>query len=427
MKQKLLILGSDNGTLDLAREAHRMGLYVIVADNLTTSPTKEEADEKWMISTTELDLLEQKCRETQIDGIVYRCDFNASLGRKLCKRLGLSYYNVSDMAWEAANNKNEFKKHCIDIGAPVAKGYQLTDALLAEDLAKIEYPVVCKPVDKSGNRGMSYCRNEQELICAYKYARSVSDNSTIIVERQLSGPEFAVNYILADGHIQLFFFSSEHSEPGELENLYSMIVTTSHHLKQYQDEVNSKVIEVFKKIGCRDGVAWVETILDKDGHFYLLEMGYRFGGEMVNVPYEHVSGFNSVRWMIEIALGIKHTKKDLPKPLIGNERGVAATYLMFSTMDGIVGRVLGLDEIEKLPNVIIDIQKREGNTVYYHAIMGTIRIYGENIEDIIDTIAVINQHLKVVDTEGRNMFIYYTDFDSLRIEYHSGLREFNIE
>lgn len=427
MKKKLLVLGSDNGTLDLALEGKRMGLHVVVADNQLSSPTKEVADEKWLISTTDIDTLEQKCKEQNISGIVYRCDFNATQGRILCKRLGLSHYNENDEAWLTANNKSVFKNKCIELGAPVAKGYYLSDKLSSEELSGIEYPVVCKPVDKSGNRGMSYCANEKELIKAYKYARSVSDDERIIVERELHGPEFAVNYVIADGKPQLLFFSSEHSEPGELDNQYSLIITTGHHLKQYIDEVNPKVIEVLNNIGCKEGVAWVETILDQDGHFYLLEMGYRFGGEMVNVPYEKITGFNSVRWMIEIALGKKHSIEELPQPLLKPDKAVAATYLMFSKTDGKVGRISGLDEVVKLPNVIVDIQKREGSTVYNRAIMGTIRIFGKDIEQLIETLKIINANLRVVDENGDNMFVKFTDYESLRKEYFSGLEEFNIK
>ncbi|MDE6227490.1 MAG: ATP-grasp domain-containing protein [Muribaculaceae bacterium] len=427
MAQKLLILGSDNGTLDLALEAKRMGLYVIVADNQVISPTKEVADEKWLISTTELDLLEKKCREDNISGILYRCDFNATQGRELCKRLGLPHYNESDEAWLTANNKRVFKDKCLKIGAPVANEYHLTDALSQHELESIEYPVVCKPVDKSGNRGMSYCANEEELINAYKYARSVSDNSTIIVERELHGPEFAVNYVIADGEPRLLFFSSEHSEPGELENQYSLITTTGLHLKQYLEEVNDKVILLLKDIGCREGVAWVETILDQDGKFYLLEMGYRFGGEMVNVPFEKISGFNSLRWMIEIALGVKHSKNDLPEALTTPSKKVAATYLMFSTREGKVGRLDGVEEISNLPNVIVDIQKREGSMVYNRSIMGTIRVFGKDIEELISTLKIINLSLKAKDENGEDMFVYFTDWDSLREEYHNGLKEFNLK
>lgn len=119
----------------------------------------------------------------------------------------------------------------------------------------MKYPVVVKPVDKSGNRGMSYCKNREELVAAYKYARSISDNATIIVERELHGPEFAVNYVLADGEISLLYFSSEHNQPGYLENMYSIIYTQSADLKKYINEVNDSVKKVFKEAGCREGVA----------------------------------------------------------------------------------------------------------------------------------------------------------------------------
>lgn len=426
-QKKLLVLGSDNGTLDLAREALAMGLYVIVADNMKTSPTKEIANERWLVSTTDLDELERRCKENKIGGVVYRCDFNANYGRQLCRRLGLPYYNESDEAWLTANNKAVFKKHCLEVGAPISPGYKLTDELLDEDLDKIQFPVVCKPVDKSGNRGMSYCYNKEQLIEAWKYARSISDNPDIVVERMLTGPEFAVNYVLADGEPELLFFSSEHNQPGELDNLYSIILTTSHHLKQFKEEVNPKVKEVFKAIGCKEGVAWVETILDNDGHFYLLEMGYRFGGEMINVPYERISGFNSLRWMIEIALGIKHTKEDLPKEVEGGEKGIACSYFMFSTADSVVGSVTGIDKISELPNVIVDIQKREGKTVYYHAIAGAVRIHAKDIDELIETLKVINQNLTMTDVNGKDLFVKFTDYETLRKEYEAGLREFEIK
>lgn len=427
MKQKLLILGSDYGTLDLVKEAHKMGVYVIVSDTMQTSPTKREADEQWFISTTDIDALEKKCREENVNAVTFGAsDFNINNGRKLCKRLNLPFYCESDRAWEVACNKSEFKKICKEVGAPIATDYYLTDALSREELDKVHYPVVVKPVDKSGNRGMSYCKNEEELVKAWKYARSVSDNSTIIVERELHGPEFAVNFVMADGEISLLYFSSEHNQPGELENLYSVIYTTSAHLKQFKEEVCDKVKEVFKKAECKEGLAWVETILDSDGHFYLLEMGYRFGGEMTYVPYECVSGFNSVKWMLEVALGIKHTKEDLPKDLDCCYRGCAATYYMFTTCEGEIAKMQGIEEIEAMPNTFLDFPKREGNSVRFHAAMGIIRIFGKDADELCQTIENINKVLKITDKDGKDMFIYYNDYESIKKEYNQGLKEFGL-
>lgn len=427
MNKKLLILGSDYGSLEIVKRAKKRGIYTIVTDTMDTSPTKEEADESWHISTTETELLVEKCKENDITAVLTGAsDFNISQSRKLCKKLNIPVYCESDFAWEIATNKRKFKDLCKKLGAPVAEDYYLDDSLNEEYLDSIKYPVVVKPVDKSGNLGMSYCANKQDLINGYNNAKKVSSNSTIIVERELHGPEFAVNYVLADGDIKLHFFSSEHNEPGELENLYSVITTTSAHLKKYIEEVNDKVISVLKEAGCKEGVAWVETILDSDGHFYLLEMGYRYGGEVVNIGYGDVCGFDSINWMIDIACGIKHKKEDLPKELNYFEEKIAAAYLLFAKKDGVIENIKGISELNTLENVYPDFPKREGSRVRYHATMGVIRLSASNIDDLCDKISLINDLIKITDKNGDDMFIYYTDFNSLKDEYLLGRKEFEV-
>ena len=127
-KQKLLVLGSDYGTLRVVKEAHKMNLYVIVADLMNSSPTKDEADESWLISTTDIDTLEAKCRENNVTAVMFGAsDFNITNARILCKRLNLPIYCESDYAWKVARDKGEFKKLCKNAGAPVALDYYLSE------------------------------------------------------------------------------------------------------------------------------------------------------------------------------------------------------------------------------------------------------------------------------------------------------------
>ena len=140
--KKLLVLGSDYFTLAVVQEAHRMGLYVVVTDLMETSPTKEAADEAWMISTTDIDALEKKCTETGINAIMYGAsDFNVENARVLCKRLGLPLYCSNDNAWETSRDKYRFKQACRKNGVRVAEDYYLTDDLTEEQLAAVHYPV----------------------------------------------------------------------------------------------------------------------------------------------------------------------------------------------------------------------------------------------------------------------------------------------
>ena len=110
IKEKLLILGSDFGTISVVKEAHKLGMYVIVSDLMETSPSKEEADESWLISTTDIDTLTEKCKEDGVTAIMFGAsDFNISNCRIICKRLGLPIYCDNDKAWLVARNKRIFK------------------------------------------------------------------------------------------------------------------------------------------------------------------------------------------------------------------------------------------------------------------------------------------------------------------------------
>lgn len=423
--RKILILGSDFGTISVVHEAKKMNLYVIAADLMETSPTKKAADEAWLLSSTDTDTLVQKCREEDITALMFGAsDFNVWNARKICKKLNLPIYCESDYACSVARDKGEFKRICREVGAPVATDYYITDALSDNELNSVVFPVVVKPADKSGNRGMSYCSNREELTAGYKTARKISDKE-IIVERQLHGKEYNVHYVLADGTAKLLYFSSAHHEPGEPKNLYSFKCTTSQYLKQFIDEVDESAKEVIKKAGCKEGIVWFDCIRDDDGHFYLLEMGYRFGGVMTYVPYEQVKGFNTVKWMLECALGVKHTVEDMPETLDIALKGCAASYNLFSRYDGEIKEIEGLEKVAEIPGVFIDIPKREGNSVRANACMGLLGIYGKNIEEVCERLKKINSLLYTRNINGENMFIKFDDYDSLREEYYAGLRQFD--
>lgn len=422
---KLLVLGSDYNTLQVVKQAKKDGIYVIAADLMESSPTKSEADESWYISTTDIDLLERKCKEEKVTAIMFGAsDFNIDNSRQLCRRLRLPIYCENDDAWRVARDKRFFKDLCKKVGVPIAEDYILTDFLYEEDLKAVKYPVVVKPADKSGNRGMSYCDNEYQLIEAYKYARMLSPERPIIVERKLCGSEYNVHYALAQGKAKILYFNATHHQPGACDNLYSFKCTTSAHLKQYIETVNEKIIEVLQEAGCTEGIAWVDVMRDNDGSFYALEMGYRFGGVMTYVPYEKLSKFNTIKWMLECALGEKHEEEQLPDLFTFNQDECAASYHLFTYDEGTISKIAGLDEIEKMDGVWVDMPKREGCTVKGKVCMGLIGIYAKNSTILCEKLSKINAALKILNQDGKNMFIQYSDYDTIKAEYEMGQKEF---
>lgn len=343
---KLLMLGTTGrGTKELLLEAKRRGIYTIVTDNLSVekAPLKLLADEYWMISTADIDILEEKCREEGVAAIMNGIStFNISVCMELCKRLNLPCYCTPE-SWHYTIDKRQFKDLCISCGVPVAKDYYLSKTPSEKELGEIQYPVVVKAIDQSANRGMSYCNSKEEVLAACEYARSYSASDTVIVERMLKGHEYTAWYALADGKASLVNFGIMFEQEGYPSNCYSVTTTETNKLDLYLKEIDPYITTAFNKAGCKEGLAWIEMMLDDDGHFYVLETGYRMSGDMMALNHKNVCGFNTYAWLVDIATGVKHSYSDLPDPERKLPERCGCTYILWSKDGGKISEITGLD------------------------------------------------------------------------------------
>lgn len=418
--KKMLVLGSDYYTLSVVKEAKKQNCYVIVTDLMVTSPTKEAADEAWMISTADIDTLEEKCIENNIEAIMYGAsDFNVEKGRTLCKRLNLPIYCENDTAWEASRNKYLFKQACLKNGVPVATDYSFIGDIDKVRFNDIVYPVVVKPIDKSGNRGITFCENEEELISAIQFAKEISDREEIIIERRLFGTEHHVNYVVGNGDVRLISFAETSHSSEQETNIYSFEKTTTHHLQEYLNEVNEPLKKTFKDLGCTEGMVWVDTMWDEnDGKFYVLEMGYRFAAALASCEVcEKASGFNAIRWMVECSLGKKHMATDMPRELKCSYNGGAGLFHVWSKKEGIITKIEGIETINAMDDVFIDMPKREGSSIRAYSCIALISFYGKNIDELLNKMKTINSVFKVFDEDDENIVIYYDDYKNVASTY----------
>lgn len=425
--KKLLMLGNSYCTREMVEHAKAMGVYTIVTDGLPPekSSIKLFADEYWMIDTSHLDELEQKCREEGITAVASGIsEFNQDMALELCERLGLPNYATKD-AWQFNRNKAKFKALCKQVGAPVATDYYLTDALTDEELDAVQFPVVVKPVDGCGNKGISFCYNREELIKAYRYARSMSNNSTIIVERLITGREYACVYAIADGEPALVVIDRSLRQPGEPSNCYILSTTIFPDRKHYFDEVDEYVKKVLKGAGCKEGMAFVQVMPDpENGGDYLIEMGYRLPGDLLFMPAKELNHFDAAKWMLECALGIKHTREDLPAPPKEPYTACAASYLLWNNKPGVITEINGIDEIRKIPGVKVITDNC--NVGDYRAIYGrtiTIQFSSADCDELCEKVKMINQLIEIKNENGEDMLIRFTDFDTLKDAYRQSLAE----
>ena len=259
--KKLLFLGTSYATCALIERAKERGMHTIVTDYLSPSESvgKLISDEYWMINTNEIDLLSTKCAEEGVDGVVCGCsEFNADMALKLTKRLNLPFY-CTEEAWHYSRDKYDFKKVCRELGVPVAKDYFIDDINNDKELKIIDYPVVVKPVDLSGNRGISFCYNEKELREGYLKALSVSKSNKIVIEKMLHGEEYYGTYAIANGEPTLLGLQAMYHEKGYPTNCYTLTTTVSSNIDRFCEEINPHILRLLKRIGCTEGIAWVQV------------------------------------------------------------------------------------------------------------------------------------------------------------------------
>ncbi len=413
--KKMLFLGDSNETYEFLQYAKEAGIYTIVTDYFEPqhSTAKILADDYWMISTGELDQLEQKCKEENIGAVISgSSDFNIEMSIQLCKRMGLPCY-CTEAVWTASKDKELFKRVCQEAGVPIPDDYEVSKALTRQEVSKVVFPVMVKPVDLCANAGISYCYNEEEFVKAYRYAESLSNKDKIIVERMLHGIEFCSYYILAEGEAAFLTLCVRLPQSGEPSFCYSMNTTMNNFTERYLKEMDSPVKEVLSRMGCSEGVACVQCIWDYDGHFYAFEMCYCPETSLLIAPLRHVCPFDTIKWQFECAIGKKHLKRQLPSNLWRSFCGYANSYILFSKTDGVITEIKGLEVFESFSNVELQIRVHVGDYIQKYYPLGNILFYTDNYEQICKMIEQINKNIQIKNTLGENVVIYFNDMNAL--------------
>lgn len=422
--KKLLILGTSVATKEIIEYAKKNGIYTIVTDDRDpeVSYAKKWADEYWMVNTSETEKLANLCVENGINGVICGLsEFNIEMMIRLTERLGLPCY-TSDYSWHFSKDKDDFKKKCIEYSVPIAKDYYVSSELTDQELESIEYPVVVKPVDQNGNRGISYCYNKEELREAYTYALSMSKSDKIIIEKMLKGKEWYSYYAMADGEVRLLALNGMYSQPGELKNLYSLTTTVSDNVERFINEINPQIESLLKGLNCNEGIAWVQEMLDEDGNFYVIEMGYRLPGDMTFIQYEKLLNFDTIKWLVDYSLGEKHQASDLPVAQTKAYKRCGCSYNLWVADEGVLDHISGVEEVIAATGASYHSSTRQGDKMRKHGHVGTFAFVCDDCNEMCKIINTINDKVSVVLEDGRDVLIRYTDFEYIKSVYEKGLR-----
>lgn len=419
--KKLLVLGTSVGSVEIVEYAKSEGAYVIVTDYLPVekSEAKRYADETALISTLDVEALYEFAKEKKIDGVFCGVSERNLLSvNELANRLNLPcYFNMEQ--WNLLGNKQQFKNLCKSFNVPIAKEYTLDESFKKEDLSKIKYPVIVKPVDRSAAIGIHICNNERELIDGYKDAISKSFCKKALVEQYLKGLEFSAYYTFIDGECRTSIIFDKHlaSDNPKYIPLPEAYVFPSQIQERYLKEFDENVKAMLKSLGLKNGVACIQGAIDGND-VGVFEAGLRMGGTALYRFIEHINGNNFLKMLTNYAItGEMEGDISLED---ANLKGKCGCILSLLNKGGTIGKIIGVQEAGKLKGVIKTVVRySEGQEIIAD---GTLRqshirffLVCNSKKELQDLIVKIKELVHVKDAEGNEMI--YSNFDVKKLEY----------
>lgn len=344
----LLLLGASSDQLYAIKTAHKMGIKVIVVDMNPHSIGFKYADDYRVISTRDVPALTKFIVEYQkvkkIDGVITMGSEIPDIVAELCDQFG--WVGPSKQTAYLGINKYAMKCRFKECGIPIPY-FSLVNSVeqLKEIINKIGYPVVIKPIDRSGSRGVFKIKESDKIYALYNDSKKFSYSNQIMVEKYLEGLQISTETILYDNEAETPGFSDRNYEllnrfaPRIIEN--GGIVPSSLS-EQEQEKVKFLVVQASRALGVNRGTAKGDIVMTEKGP-YIIEMAVRLsGGDFSESLIPLGCGVNIVKAAIEIALGEKPNFSEL-KPKFNN--GVVNRYLF--PEEGVFKSISNLNLVKK--------------------------------------------------------------------------------
>lgn len=333
-QKKLLLLGGSAQQVVAVRSAKEMGYYTVLCDYLPDNPGQYEADKYYNVSTTDVEAVYEIAKAEQVDGILaYASDPAALPAAIVANRLGLP--SNPQEAVRILGVKHEFRRFLQEQGfaCPRFHTFSPTDAMQrVEDAIKgFSFPIVVKPTDSSGSKGVTKLESTFGLDEAIKAAERYSHNKVLIVEEFIHRgfPDVVGGDIFVrDGKIVLF---------GEMTCLRGkhgkgLVPIGERYPGGLSETATDRIHEVLQRLVTRLGVRFgelnIEILLDEEEEVHFLEVGPRAGGNMIPIQLSDVFGVDLVKANIAVAMG------DAPQFRPERKAGCFVTYVLHSYVEG---------------------------------------------------------------------------------------------
>ena len=347
---KIIIVGAGHDQLEAIEVAQSMGIYTICVDRNPNAPGAQVSDEFHNISTLDYDGLIALCREKSVNGITtVASESSIPIIAKVAAAMNLP--GISEETALLATNKAKMKDRLIahDILTP-KYAYVSQKSELSEFLAREEGPWVLKPSDSSGQRGIIFSNDQENILKAFEEATKFSTDNIAVVEQYVKGPEINVCGFVKKGKVTVLSIADRVTEHG---NFGIAIEHRSPSVANGAQKIELERItqSIADAIQLKNGLIYPQFILSSNG-INLIEVAARMPGGNNREMALYLSGVDMVKLAILLALDIPFEMEDvMESSKYKNAQVKFITRNSIPDQVNIVTEIRGVDEALNLPNV----------------------------------------------------------------------------
>lgn len=344
--KKLLILGATKLLCQVVDTAHKYGAKVVAIDYYENSHAKKIADESYLISTVDVNKILELIKDREIDGILTGfMDSMMPYYKEICEKAGIPCYITSDVQLKFAVEKQVFKEYLKKYEIPCVEEF-----CSVED---VSYPVIVKPVDNSGARGISICNNANELKKGIELALEFSKSKKYLIEKYLDCKEATVFYVFADGEPYFTIMADRHIAPVKdgFIKLPTGYTFPSQMSEIFAKELHPKFKKLFKDLNINNGMMFIQCFVDDDGRIIPYEPGFRLTGSLEYILTDAIQNYNPLAMMINFALNGKMTNSNEIEKI--NPYNFKKSYnISVLIKPGTIKEISGVDELLKEDGIV---------------------------------------------------------------------------
>ena len=296
--KKLMLLGGMRYLVPVIEAAHKLGVYVITCDYLPNNIAHKYSDEYCNVSILEKDKVLEKAKELKIDGILsFACDPGVVTAAYVAEKMGLPSSGPYESV-EILQNKGKFRKFLTEnnFNVPVAKQYTDIETAL-NDTEMFNWPVIVKPTDSAGSKGVTKVIEKNKLEDAINYALKFSHSNEFIIDCD----SFSI-----DGKLKFVSFSAQKFDEN-CENPYTPAAYTwpTSISKKHQKELTNEIQRLLTLLNMKSSIYNIETRECTNGKAYIMECSPRGGGNRLAEMVRYMTGVDMITNTVKVALGME--------------------------------------------------------------------------------------------------------------------------